>query len=418
MLDCLQKGAKLVDVGFVWLDHRGTPWRRVRTVEGVDGWVGDGLVEGPEAAYTGPIPWVDFPDDVAVLVQALRATGKEGASLDLARIYKRDNEIIRETIFSYDAEVGGYYNYGLIAAPDASSHTWTSCIEPPCEAFSVGGYPPGRFALNESRDGGVTWEQLVEFDAPDVAEQILPGGDGDDRLVLRPWHSPGLMLWPSGEVLEEPEAPEGYDWRPPRDRVVLNDGRLAWAFDEPISSLRPSVRANLYLTAEGEDVTELVLGPTNSCPKCHMLPDGRGLVLGWDTAYYLDELMGGAAAGYYDDPRGYYGDGVPRPWLTIRDLETGEEWPIRLPPDVLTLDNLQFLPVAVQQGPFLRVADVGDVCLPIRADPSLGSEELTCVAERVLLTDLDDTSEVDDVTWRRVRIPAGVEGWVEERFLE
>ena len=56
--------------------------------------------------------------------------------------------------------------------------------------------------------------------------------------------------------------------------------------------------------------------------------------------------------------------------------------------------------------------------LPIQAEPSSDSEDLACMAERVLLTDLAEASEVDGATWHRVRTPAGVEGWADSRYLE
>ena len=75
-------------------------------------------------------------------------------------------------------------------------------------------------------------------------------------------------------------------------------------------------------------------------------------------------------------------------------------------------------PIAIQRGPFLRVVDDVDGCLPIKADPSLKADELACAAERVLLIDLKETVEVEGTTWHSVRTPAGLEGWAEGRHLE
>ena len=428
-LDCLPKGTSLVDVGIVRQDSQGMFWRRVRTVEGTDGWVEDHLVEGPKAAYTGPAPWVDFPDDVALLVRPVELVPKgSGWPLNLVRIYKRYNEygygeVVRETIFSHDASQG-YGHFGLVAASDASSLVRSVCIEPVCAGFDARpGDPLGRTALYESRDGGMTWEQMAEFDEPWVAGQVLSGEEGNDRLLLHAtrflddqgWRGP--ILWPSGETVKPPRSPEGYDWPVDKNRIVLDDGRLAWGFDEERPWPAASERADLYLTAEGEDVTYLVLEQTDSCPKCQLLPDGRGLMLGWDTHYYLDELMGGAAVGVYGEVEGAYASGGHTPWPTIRDPETEEQWPIRFSYEILSLGNVRLLPVAIQHGPFLRVTDVDD-CLPIRSEPSPESEALGCMAERVLLTDMDEASEVDGRIWLKVRTPAGIEGWSSSRYLE
>ena len=58
------------------------------------------------------------------------------------------------------------------------------------------------------------------------------------------------------------------------------------------------------------------------------------------------------------------------------------------------------------------------VCLQGRAEASPDTEELACVAERVLLQDQGDTATDDGVTWRNVRTPAGIEGWADGRYLE
>ena len=462
MLDCLPEGTRLVDVGVAWQDSQGVPWRRVRTVGGIDGWIEDRFLEGAKAGYTGPIPWVIFPDDVAVLVLSYRSSPKGYEWPSLERIYREsgDGRIVRETLFStrqywseecgdvheedyfsvdYDSilalsghlpECGGYY-FQPIGTSDASSIFMTVCVEYPCRSsyFEPGATDDqyGRTAIYESKDGGVTWERLVGFDRPWIADLVLPGGDKDDRLLLianRPfivddaWVFPDPILWPDGETVKPPKPPEGYDWPQPRNRVVLDDGRPSWGFEEGQPVFPAPERAKLYLTAEGEDVTELVLEETNSCPKCQILPDGRGLLLGWDVDYYADELMGGAAVGYYSDLRGYYSYGFPRFWPTIRDSETGEQWPIQLPHEVLALDNLQLQPVAIQHGPFLRVVDIGENCLPLRSDSSPDADELACVAERVLLQDRGDRATDDGITWHRVRTPAGVEGWADGSYLE
>ena len=59
-----------------------------------------------------------------------------------------------------------------------------------------------------------------------------------------------------------------------------------------------------------------------------------------------------------------------------------------------------------------------DGCLPIRPEPFAWAEELACVAEHVLLTDLDEAIEVDDTTWRRAKTPAGIVGWADGLYLE
>lgn len=76
-------------------------------------------------------------------------------------------------------------------------------------------------------------------------------------------------------------------------------------------------------------------------------------------------------------------------------------------------------PIAIQQGHLRRVVDVDD-CLPILTDAELDAEELACVAERVLLTTLGEgvTNAAYGISWTKVRTPAGIVGWAEDRYLE
>ena len=167
-----------------------------------------------------------------------------------------------------------------------------------------------------------------------------------------------------------------------------------------VTMIRHHDPADLYLTPDGEDVKELVLEQADSCL---MLPDGRLLLI---ERYDGEELIGpqGAAKG-----RTWPYDAIQ--WPTIRDPQTGEQWPIRLPSEVFN-PGYEIRILAIQQGPFLRVVDVDD-CLPIRAEPSPDAGELACMAERVLLTDLGETTELEDATWHKARTPAGLEGWAE-----
>ena len=116
------------------------------------------------------------------------------------------------------------------------------------------------------------------------------------------------------------------------------------------------------------------------------------------------------------EPAGDWSNLVP--WPAIYNVETGKLHPMALPPEALRINDQPYL-LAVHQGPFLRVLEVEGGCLPIRAEPSQEAEELACMAERALLQDQDgDVITDEDVTWRRVRTPAGIEGWADDRYLE
>jgi hypothetical protein len=72
---------------------------------------------------------------------------------------------------------------------------------------------------------------------------------------------------------------------------------------------------------------------------------------------------------------------------------------------------------AVQAGPFLSVPDnIGD-CLNVRESPSTDAPSLGCFAAGVLFGDLEESQDVAGTAWRKVRTPAGDEGWASADFL-
>ena len=384
-------------------------------------------------SWVATLPTVEFPDDVALLAHHWRMTGTDRGATDLVRIYRtRAGEVVRETLFAAPArfrecrdadisfadlqeefgerrayeewikpyysvdysdiqtlagqlpECGGGYSSRMMAKPDASSIIMTVCIKPDCFGhlypdFDPDDHPPGRTALYESQDGGITWGKLAAFDVPWIPSRHLPSEDGETRLLLeagRPLFKDAdgrytewlaNMVWPSSGGIEElPDPPPA----PESSSVYLDDGRECWL--------------------------------------CLPLPDGRVLL----SEYYdVEALIGpyGAAEGQSDYKN--------QDWPTILDPETGEQWPVRLPRDVLKPGYALWLTLAIQRGPFLQVTGV-DGCLPVLAEPSASSEELACMAERVLLTDLAEASEADGRTWHSVRTPAGVVGWADGRYLE
>ena len=288
--------------------------------------------QGPMVMTT--LPTVELPGNVALLAH-FAPVEKDGIpTRDLVRVYKPYHtfglsELVRETLFSLNSREGdcdgpeGYFSVDyddiqtltgelpacggdylpIVAAPDGSSLVMTVCVEAPCfelfGSWSFGGSPPprytsstdedvtpGRTVLFESKDGGVTWEKLTDFDLPWAATSVWPtssyDGQSSPTLVLdaygpllqdhdgnyTKWSDP--MLWPSGEVLKLPTPPEGYyfSFWSRRTPFYLDDGRIAWGMVGPDEAVTSERTWDLYLTTDGEDVTELVLEQTSSCPRC------------------------------------------------------------------------------------------------------------------------------------------------------
>lgn len=71
----------------------------------------------------------------------------------------------------------------------------------------------------------------------------------------------------------------------------------------------------------------------------------------------------------------------------------------------------------VEPGPFLRVSGAGD-CLNVRESASTSARSLGCFADNVLLRDLSGTESAGGITWRKVGIPDGRQGWASGEFLK
>jgi hypothetical protein len=104
----------------------------------------------------------------------------------------------------------------------------------------------------------------------------------------------------------------------------------------------------------------------------------------------------------------------------ILNLSTGEYSPIIGP---FVTDERPYHPYgrtlvdAVQVGPFALVTGTNS-CLRVRAAPSLSGEVLACMADGVLLRDMEDTVDADGQAWARVMTPGGVQGWASAAYLE
>ena len=232
----------------------------------------------------------------------------------------------------------------------------------------------------------------------ELSGALPPREDGHPSQVIV-----GRSLLPSGEILQSPEPPGGY-WV--QRAFVNHDSQIVWlAINSDTDISYEDLGKFRLLTEDGKEWEGEV----------------EGVVWPWSWPW----------------------DQRPFQLLpTYIDQETGEKRLIQVPshlvpPDyggplrlvrsdgveelssssaVYTAQALQL--VGVQYGPFLRVVDVGENCLSIRAEPNTDAEVLACVAERVLLTDLDEAMGLDGTTWRRARTPAGIEGWSDSRYLE
>ena len=378
----------------------------------------------PDDLRPTPVPSVEFPDDIVLIASSYprAGVGRGWGPQDLVRIYQRPGQgLVSETLFSPytidDPEVR-YANYFYTYSTAEGSVLGASvCLEATSDPLGYGCFEAdccgGHIAHYESRDGGVTWERLAIPEGPWRLITFLPG-DAEHpatRMLLNHDINGDYMLFPGGESVEPPH--QHHRW----ETVFLADGRIAWSV---------GLLAEFFVTSDGEDVSRLAEGRERIrrpfgdeainlriSDQLYFLPYSSPGA----TSYKAEDLLGGAAQ---SESSAFSGDHEILPglyWPTIRDSETGEEWPIAFPEEVLRLGDSFILRLALH-GPFLRVTGV-DGCLPVRASHSPDAEELACAAERVLLTDLGGDVITDDgPTWRMVRTPAGIEGWADGRYLE
>ena len=430
--------------------------------------VGQPATEEAPEAQTDLGPWprpdVDHAElpDIALLVQphtwayvhtqegGIEVVGDGGPASRLDRISRSVvGEIIRETLMTRDGFIAEFpeflsdSNYPLVdfvVAPDRSCIFAVVCHYG-CE-FVVG--HPGRTSLFESRDGGVTWHHIatspqgepgwrVERVLPEGIEGeegfqlIISGGRGEDGSLY-------YMLQPSGKVLPWPELPMGYEIH----RPLLREGEFYWtAYRRPGSD--DSKPEYILLTDDGavlqpkpprgyeirrpflQDgqiiwILHRSSGLDDSKPEYILLTDD-GQLLPWPEPYEDATWPWAGQAG--EEP-------------TYVDPETGVERillipPYLVPPDVggpdprlsgrASYSGQRLGLVNLRHGPFLRVTGTGG-CLHLKAEPSLGAEELTCAANGVLLKDLGYVEEVEETTWRRAMMPDGTDGWADARFLQ
>ena len=309
----------------------------------------------------------------------------------LDRIYRRsDGEVVRETLVTLhdlvDAHLDAFSEVGrwnelvfryVMVKPDGSHVHIGVCTSVTRDFVHDCRSSLGLF---RSTDGGVTWSYLGSVNLDDewggsMIVGVLPGEEPQLAVVTELDGTPEseVQLFPSGETRIIDHRRIGlitnradYRWR------LLRDGRLATQI------IRNFER--LWLAEDGEELGSEI-------------PDHLKVVLP-ETSSIPSDLYRHYLPGY--DP--------PDDWPTDRYL-------------FYNLENVSPY-VIVQHGPFLHVTDVGEECLPIRSEPSSSSEELACIAEHVLLTDLGDMVTDEGVTWHRMRTPAGIEGWSDGSYLE
>ena len=310
----------------------------------------------------------DFPDDISLIYREGYACYEGCYTMPtLYRAYKRDGELVREELFPEE-------------------HPIFLSLEPPS-------YKPSTLRMYPNLEGSVRDDQFEFISTDDGSRMVMllchrtscfQSGIGGNHN-----YDPDSLPLPTTVLYESTDG--GVTWH------HLDTLELPW-YPEAITAGSVEREPQLLLSSSTPVVP--VWGAHMLWPSRVMKEWPEGMVSAEIVMLELLEMM--------DDPH-----------LRSARPELPGVLPIVLKGEVASRPTVH--PLAIRQGPFLRVVDVGEGCLPIVAEARPDAEELACVAERVLLQDQDLGGDVitdDGVTWRRARTPAGVEGWADGNYLE
>jgi len=411
---------------------------------------------GPQASLSKPIvvdglrvvpiqfgEEMELPEDVALIIE----TGCyycDGPPTGLYRLYRDASGQLRtDALFTLEAlglplhrgnkedAWDESYITGIALSDDASEIAAGVCTRGYCGGL---GFPTAdaETTLYRSLDGGVTWTPFGVLDGGAWVVAVVKDG----VVVSGPYGTeeespPKFSLFPGGEPVQPTQPPPGVSGWP----LMLPGGELAWRTED--GRLLRSDGSEALALGEGAYVGDIVAEPNGErfavtwwtdWPSSQnriglFSPDGRPI-----NAFSLSDSarVGGwlsdtLVAGNATVPQGLLPTPEPGRYVmnfvpVIIDLETGQTHPLAGPFHELPLSGRNYVR-AVLHGPFARVVNTGS-CLNVRAEPAMAAPVLACAADGALLQETGETREADGATWRRVVMPAGVEGWASSQYLE
>lgn len=378
---------------------------------------------------------LDLPENIAVIVE----TGCfqcDGPATGLLRVYRDPAGRLRSDILIQRPEGGlnNPYINSNAALPDASDLVVSICSRGYCGPANAI-TDDARTTVLRSRDGGVTWSELIQLDGAYDVVALAPGGVVvEGPFAPRDGTAPAAPMYrryPGAQPVHPPAEARG--GRP----VTLPYGEVGWLTEDRQRLLRADGAAYLPLDLEpnarvgmiqpDSSGQRVLVGWTAGAP-AQPPPSGAGQIGVFDRlgsrlrAFTSAGLIGPAV--WLDDGWIIANAAVPvlRPtsasqsftYLPVLvDLAAGEVRPIPDPFDNGGRNRIR----AVLRGPFARVTPSGG-CLNIRAEPRPDATVLNCAADGVLLRDTGETREAGGETWVRVVAPDRTEGWAAARFLE
>jgi hypothetical protein len=396
---------------------------------------------------------IDFPDDMAMIIED-GCWGCDGGPGHLIRVYKTPSgELHQEDLFASlvaqlpeemrDTRVGpDIYTAlptGFALTPDASIMAVSFCIQGECGVGGLTGFDANSVSIVFlSRDGGITWTEVQRGGPALSVAAILSDGriltSNVHEMLGDPFYELDGVAFASPPEAQVPVAlGDRILWVTDDRGVVNSDGSL---FFEPPAGGRANYRpvtAERYTVHDGPALVfwMIPMAAPGERPEGYLDRWGIAQVVSTDSAtvirrWEIDGYLWRIGWWSYKDDRAaitLHVEGEPSilsPYPALVDLSAGTYNMIMAPfstsqPGVSSLGRS--VVHAVQTGPFARVTGTNS-CLRVRAAPSLSGEVLACMADGVLLTDMEDTVDADGQTWARVMTPNGVQGWASTGYLE
>jgi hypothetical protein len=370
--------------------------------------------------------------------------GCDGPTSALARVYYGPAGKLRSEQLPSPVTGKEVYFTGVLVRPDTNEIVAAMCVTGYCGALNAV-TTDSHSKVFRSRDGGITWQEFVDFPGSAYLGALTPDG-----FIVQRGFGPGDpreweyndYYWPSGEKIAVPAGAKPYNLTMFGDVVTYRsddgksflkpDGSVYWTFplSEPVDEYGVGVQSD----ATGESLV-VTWGTTPGGPGAGKRQGYVGLFRGGTlrSVFRSNDYFGGggrvwlgnnAVAGNAGltnyqlgiDPGGNLSS-FQRSVPVAIDYAAGTVAPIE--PAFIDANyrtNRAYV-TALFPGPVVKVAGAGD-CLNVRENASTAAPILACYHDGVLLQKIGEPVAGDGGQWLPVATPDGRKGFASTQYLE